>query len=312
MMAFKKVNEFLNQFDTNMYKETEIGNNKNIIIRIFEFLNGLNITKKNLITIMNQIAYFDVSEINIPLYLELLSRSLGFITEYSIEDILKSTKLVHDAYRKNSEPIELEEYIHAIKEDRIKKLFLDRNNKYLIKDYSNNEEAKVDLRLASAISLEKNEYKEFMSFIDDLENNLNRYEPMILFRTYKIVRENIQGEKRLYWDILFANEYLVSLIKHNIPIKTMFDKNIYKKSKNKKESEKNIQLDLFSYQEYDKEENPAIQTFQLCTILNSDIKSFREEKELLNYFNKLLNSKELIVLPKLKKEFASSYEYEYN
>ena len=46
MMTYKEINEFLMSFNTTSYNRSQIGNNKQIIISIYEFLNKLNLSKE--------------------------------------------------------------------------------------------------------------------------------------------------------------------------------------------------------------------------------------------------------------------------
>ena len=49
--------------------------------------------------------------------------------------------------------------------------------------------------------------------------------------------------------------------------------------------------------------------YELCTIYNSnDLPEFNKEKDLILYYEKLLSSKDMIVLPKLKNQKAVSYQ----
>lgn len=323
MMAYKEINEFLMSFNTTSYNRSQIGNNKQIIINIYEYLNKLSISKENIDIIINNIAYLKIDNTNIALYLELLSKSIGFATQYDLREVIKVVKEIHDIYYSSSANILLEEYLHDTNENRIRKLFLNRNNKYLSKNYNSNLVliSISDLKLASAIVLNQKEYKEFIGYIDNFETYQDSYSPLLVFKTYQKVRKQLKEEKRLFWDILFGNEYVVALTKHNMPISEIFKKNIYKnyKRKSKIASEQlSVQLDLFSYLEEKEEKeiiniNEDINSFQLCTIFNSsDLPDYNEEKDLIMYYEKLLNNKDAIVLPKLKKQIVTSYQYELN
>ena len=175
-----------------------------------------------------------------------------------------------------------------------------------------------DLKLASAIALDSKEYKEFLSYIDEFEKFQDFYSPLLIFKTYNKVRKELKTEKRLLWDILFGNEYVVALTKHNMPTKDIFKKNIYSNYKSKKSTKKiAIQLDLFSYLDEDREEETHIteelSSFQLCTIYNSnDLPDYEEEKDLLMYYKNLTKGKETIILPKLKSDSLASYQYNLN
>ena len=75
MMSYQEINEFLTSFNINSYNRTQIGNSKQLIITIYEFLSKLNINKSNIDTIISNIAYLNKDNTNIALYLELLSIS---------------------------------------------------------------------------------------------------------------------------------------------------------------------------------------------------------------------------------------------
>ena len=251
MMTSQEINDYLTSFNINSYNRAQIGNSKQLIITIYEFLNKLNLKKDNIDIIISEIAYLNKDKTNIALYLELLSKSLGFAHTYDLKEVLRTIKSIHDLYFSSSALIPLEEYIHDTSDERIRKLFLNRNSKYLLKSFESNEAliAISDLKLASAITLESKEYKEFLSYIDEFEKFQDYYSPLLVFKTYNKVRKNLKVSKRLFWDILFGNEYVVALTKHNMPTKDIFKKNIYSNYKKKKKSSKgiSIQLDLFSY-----------------------------------------------------------------
>lgn len=318
MMTYKEINEFLTSFNTTSYNISQIGNNKQTIINIYEFLRKLNISQENINIIIENIAYFNIENTNIALYLELLSKSIGYATQYDLREVIQVIREIHDIYYEESADLLLEEYLHDTQENRIKKLFLNRNNKYLNKIFESNLSASFisDLKFASAIALNQKEYKEFINYIDDYKNYQDSYSPLLIFKTYNKVRKELKEEKRLFWDILFGNEYLVALNKHNIPITEIYKQNIYNK-KEKKSNKELIQLDIFSYLEEDEEDiiniNDDIKTFQICTIFNSsDLPDYKEEKDLLIYYEKLLNNKDMIILPKLKNKEIRTYQYELN
>ena len=322
MMTYKEINEFLKSFNTTSYNRSQIGNSKQLIISVYEYLNKLNISKENIDIIITNIAYLNKDDINIALYLELLSKSIGFATSYDLREVIKVVKEIHDVYYPESADILLEEYLHDTNDSRIKKLFLDRNNKYVVKNFKSDEVLVhiSELKLAAAISLDQKQYKEFIGYIDNFEAYQDSYSPLLVFKTYNVVRENLKEEKRLFWDIYFGNEYTVALTKHNMPINEIFKKNLFNNRKSKSTSKQiSVQLDLFSYlEESDNNEeviniNEDIKSFQLCTIYNSnDLPEFNKEKDLILYYEKLLSSKDMIILPKLKNQKVVSYQYELN
>ena len=75
-----------------------------------KLLNKLNISKENIDIIITNIAYFNKDDINIALYLELLSKSIGFATSYDLREVIKVVKEIHDVYYPESADILLEEY----------------------------------------------------------------------------------------------------------------------------------------------------------------------------------------------------------
>ena len=69
MMSYQEINEFLTSFNINSYNRTQIGNSKQLIITIYEFLSKLNLSKSNIDTIISNIAYLNKETTNIALYL---------------------------------------------------------------------------------------------------------------------------------------------------------------------------------------------------------------------------------------------------
>lgn len=317
MMTYKEINEFLMSFKTDSYNRSQIGNDKQLVISIYEYLYKLNISKDNIYMLISNIAYLSKEKLNIPLYLELLSRSLGFLNNYELKDIISSVKEIHDIYFKSSAKISLEEYLHDTSESRLRKLFLNRNNKYLIKDYSSPDIIKYicDIKLAAAIALNQKQYKDFISNIEDYEKYQDSYSPLITFKLYNKVRKHLKENTLLFWDILFGNEYVVALNKNSIEITDIYKENVYSSKKVSKEKAKEpIQLDIFSLQEQEEQKaciDKNIKAFQLCTIYNSrELPNFDSEKDILMYYKKLLNNNDVITLPKLKNKSNSAYIYD--
>ena len=234
-MTYKEISKFLSSFNTNSYNRSQVGNKKQTIINIYELLKKLNINSKNIEILIRNIAYLNYEEINIPLYIELLSKSYGFINIYELKDVIKVVKEVHNLYFKSSPNIPLEEYLHDTPETRIKKIFLNRNNKYIMKNFTSPEYLNYisDLKLASAIELNQKEYKEFISYINEYEKYQNTYSPLSIFKTYRRLRKHLKDNSQLFWDIFFGNEYIVGLIKYNIKIEYIYKKNIYHNYQNK-------------------------------------------------------------------------------
>ncbi len=312
-MNTEEIARFLALFNTSSYNRSQIGNNKQLVTSIVEYLSKLNISLANIELLLSQIAYLNKDRINIPLFLELLNKSYSYTNIYSMNDVVKTVIEVHNIYYKSSKEITLEKYIHDTTEERLKSLFLNRNTNYIEKDFSSEEisEFICDLKLASAIILESKEYKEFISYINEFSKYQKDYSPIINFQTYRKIRNSLKGKSKLFWDIYFGNEYIIALSKNNIEIRSIYKENVYDynviNQVNKCE-----QLDLFSYQNVEerKEIKPEqnIKSFQICTVYNcSTIPTFAEESEMVNYFQNKNNLP--VILPKLKNN-DSNYIYE--
>ena len=319
MMTYQEINEFLSHFNTNSYNRSQIGNNKHLIITIYEYLIKLNVSKETAETLISNIAYLSKDNLNISLYLEILSKSIGYINEYDLKDIIKVTKDIHDIYYKNTAKYDLDDYIHDTNEVRMNKLFLNRNNKYLEKVFENNDVVGYlcDLKLIAAMELEKADYKEFIGFLESFQMYKDNYSPLLVIKTYEKLRSSLKDLTRLFWDIYFGNEYLVALNKNNIQVDDIYHKNIFKyNSKPKKELAHPVQLDLFSYQDVSKKEpeiKENVDCLQICSIYNtSELPEFEEEQDLLMYYRNLLDDKRVIILPKLKNDKRHTYIYELN
>lgn len=300
-MSSKAMNDFFKTFYPESYNRLQFGNDKNLIIKIYEYLEKINIDNKDINTIISNIAYLKTSDLNLPLYLELMSKSLGFTEQNSLDNIIKVVKQIHDIYFKYANNIPLDEYIHETEDVKIRKLFLNQNNKYILKTYSNENTQRLvaDLKFATAIALEQKEYQDFVSFIDEYEKYQETYSPLLLFRTYTKVRKELKNDSKLFWDILFGNEYLVSLIKNGISINQIYKTNVFKQKE--KKYDKIEQLDLFTYQDVSEENFEEIKTFQIITIYNaSKLPTFEKEKDIIYYYRMLQDNKEKIDLPKLK------------
>lgn len=317
MMTYQEINEFLSHFNTNSYNRSQIGNDKHIIITIYEYLIKLNISKETAEILISNIAYLRKDNLNISLYLEILSKSLGYINEYDLKDIIKVTKDIHDIYYKNASKYDLDDYIHDTSDVRLTKLFLNRNSKYIEKVFENNDVADYlcSLKLIAAMELNKNDYKEFIGYLEDFKQYKDQYSPLLVIKTYEKLRESLKAINRLFWDIYFGNEYLVALNKNSIPVEDIYNKNIFKyDSKNRRQLAIPVQLDLFSLEE---EQEPKIEEnvncLQVCSIYNtSELPDYDEEKDLLMYYRNLLEDKETIILPKLKNDTRQTYIYELN
>lgn len=314
-MATKEIAEFLSHFNNNSYNKYQIGRDRNLIIKVYDYLLGINIPKQDIETIIKNIAYYNTKDINLSLFLELLTKSIGFIEEYDINTIINITKEVHNLYKNKSIKMDIDEYIHSIYEDRTKKLFLDRNNKHLEKKFNTEELLSLfdSLKFACACVLDKKEYQEFIGAIEEYSKFQNTYSMVLLFKTYSNIRTHLKSEVKLFWDILLGNEYVVSLNKKGISLKEIFKENT--KIVNKQTIKENVQLDIFTYLELEEKEKTIydIKVFQLSTIYNKDqLPEYEEEKDLLLYFDSLINNteqKNVIELPKLR-ESKKKYKLE--
>lgn len=291
---------YLSSFKYNSYNRSQIGNNKTIITQIYKYLSKINFHKEDIEESINSIAYLNKKDINLPLYLELLSKSIGFITNYNIEEILKVIKEVHDVYFKRIKYLSLEEYIFDTEKNRTKQVF-QNYNKYIGKNFNSNEAQYYlnNLKFACAVYLSDTEYKELINFIED---DNSTHSPLIIITNYNKIRNNLENLSKLFWDLIFACEYVNSLYKHNISLKDVFKNNLFSKEK-RKEEQVSIQLDLFSYQDFKEEKDyQDIKVFQYCTLYNLDsLPSYRNEKTILLFYNSLITGKDMIILPKLKK-----------
>ena len=316
MKNILEINDFLRRFNCDSYNKVQIGYDKKNIIRIYEFLKKLNLEEELIAFLIDNIAYFKDNDINLPLYLELLSRTLGFIDNYELEEVIKIVKEIHDIYAENSNELSLEEYLHDTEESRLKKIFLDRNNKYIIKVFNNIDQYINELKFAAAVTLDKKEYKEFLSYIDDFTSNRDHYSPLIIFKTYSKLRSHLKGITKLFWDIYYGNEYIVAFNKHNLKISAIYDQNALLEKAIKKEESEPIQLDLFTYQDYQELEvklSMNLKLFQISSLYSKvNLPESNSEKDLLAYYSNFLNSREIINLPKLKEERRPKYSFEIN
>ena len=73
MMTYESINKFLSHFNTNSYNRSQIGNNKHLIITVYEYLIKLNVSKETAETLISNIAYLSKDHLNISLYLLKLS-----------------------------------------------------------------------------------------------------------------------------------------------------------------------------------------------------------------------------------------------
>jgi len=300
------------EYDYSSYNRSQVGNDKSLINQISEYLAKINVSISDIETIISTVGYYRKESINISLYMDLLCKSLGYLEEYSLDEILAIVKEIHDIYFPNSNHISFDDYLKDTKEERIIKLYLNSNNKYILKSFKDNTRLNYisELKFASAMCLKKKDYQDFNGSIDRYDTLQETYSTLSLLSTYVKMRQYLKEETRLFWDILFANEYIVSLNKHNIGLNQIYTKNIYKKSEVLNHNH-NEQLDLFSYQSVKPEShNLDITTFQVCTIYNSNkIPNFEQEKDLIMYYKNLADTADMLEMAKLKSGYK---KYVYN
>lgn len=300
------------EFDNSSYNRSQIGNDKSLINMISEYLSRINVSITDIEEIITTIGYYTKETTNISLYMDLLCKSLGFLEEYPLDDILAIVKEVHDLYFKNSNKILFEDYLAETKENKLKKLYFGANNKYILKSFKDDIRLNYisELKFASAMCLNKKDYLDFSNSVDKYESLQETYSTLLILSTYVKVRKFLNSYTKLFWDILFANEYIISLNKHNIEIDKIYPKNVYKKGEVLNHNH-NIQLDLFTYQSVKPENhNLDIITFQICTIYNTNkVPDFEQEKDLIMYYKNLADTSNMIELAKLKDGYK---KYVYN
>lgn len=307
-----KVENFIINFNSSSYNREQIGNDKSTIVKIYDYLIRLNISSLDSEIIINNLAYLPKSFINLPLLLELLTKSLGFLEDYDLETIIDITIKIHDLYFKNSNKIPLDEYLHDKVENRIRRIFLNSNNKYILEQFKDDASLTyiAELKFASAMTLSQKEYQEFNNYIDNYKNYQETYSPLLMLESYFKVRNYLKGEIKLFWDILFGNEYLAALNKNGISTNQIYDGNVYKKSETLNHNQIE-QLDLFTYKEMKQDyHTKEINTFQICTIYNSGkYPNFESEKDFIIYYRNLADRKHDLELPKLKSNIPNNYLY---
>lgn len=303
--------KFLIKFNVSSYNRTQIGNDKPTIIKIYDFLQNINISQNDIEVVINHLAYLSKDEINLSLYLDLIAKSLGFQEEFDLEEILFIVKEIHDIYNENSNKVPLDDYLKEKSENRVRKIFLNSNNKYILKSFKQHSALNyvAELKFAAAMALNQKEYQDFSNYVDNYDKFQETYSPLLMLKSYLKVRNYLKGITKLFWDILFGNEYVVSLNKHSISTSQIYNSNIYNNS-NTLTPKNTVQLDLFTYQDY-KEiiHTKNVDTFQLCTIYNSrKYPDFEKEKDFIMYYRNLADAKDSLDLPKLKQS-ANNYVY---
>ena len=303
MSTYEEINKFLSQFKTDSYNREQIGNNKQTIIKTYEYVTKFNVYKKQAETIINNIAYLKKDSVNIPIYLELLSKSIGYLDTYKLKDVIMVVKQIHDIYNVNANRVDLDEYIHATDDEKTRKLFLTLNNKYLNRSFTTEEVLPYvnNLKFALAVELSNKEYQDFINYIDNFETFQNTYSPLMMYKTYLRVRGSLKDLSRLFWDLFFGNEYMVALVKHNISVKDVHSKPFSTKTKTSK---------VFNTEQLQLELSDNLDKFQIATIFKSNLLTdYETEKDMLDYYERLCKfNTEMIILPKLKNK--SNYLYQ--
>ena len=279
MSTYEEINKFLSQFKTDSYNREQIGNNKQLILKIYEYVTKFKVYKRQAETIINNIAYLRKDSVNIPIYLELLSKSIGYLDTYKLKDVITVVKQIHDIYNPNATRIELDEYIHSTDEEKTRKLFLTLNNKYLNRTFTNEDVLPHvnNLKFALAVELSNKEYQDFINYIDNFETFQNTYSPLMMYKTYLRVRGSLNDLTKLFWDLFFGNEYMVALVKHSISVKDIHGKPFTTKStkQNKVHNHEQLQLEL----------SDNLDKFQISTIYDSTLLTdYETERDMLDYY----------------------------
>jgi len=313
MFEYHEINEILINFDYNSYNQKQIGSDKQVIMLIYKYLRLLNVSKETTNSLIKNIAYLKKENLNISLFLHLLSIALCYLNDFSITTLLGTILNIHNIYYKTTTYFTIKDCLHMSYNHRIKKLFL-KDNKYILKDFNIMDSIRYinSLKLVGAINLNQKEYNEFFNYIDDYSKYQESYSPLIIFKTYLKIRSQLKKDTRLFWDILYGNEYIVALNKYNIEISSLYNKNIFT-PKEIVQTNIQTQLDLFTCKKEKILISENVKCFQVCTLYNTNqLPDYKEEKDLLLYYNRLLGNKEIVILPKLKNDKNSSYVYDTN
>ena len=311
-MTYKEINMFLASFNTYSYNKSQIGSDKGNIISIFDFLKRINVDDDKIAEIIKYIAYLRTKDVNLPLFLEILSKSLTYENEYELKDIINISLKIHNIYEDND--LDLSDYTHESNDARLKKVFL-YNNKYIKKRFYEDETLSYidELKLQAAINLDNNEYKEFTEYLNNVDKK--NYSPITNLNTYIKIRDNLSSLTKLFFDIFYGNEYLVALSKNNINITEVYKESFNIIESNNKKEVDPVQLDIFTYEEVEEPTKVSsnITAFQISYIYNTDtLPDLEIEKDIIEYYKSLLDNKRLIILPKLKDKKYSTYIYETN
>ena len=314
--------QFINYRFKKNYNETQLGSNEDKISRIKQYLKKLKMTYTRRETVIDYLAFQIEEDINCALYLDILSKSLNFIDTMELNDLLRVIKSVHDIYE-NVTDLNLNEFISLSQDEVIDRLYVGSEikrsfEKEELEQYLNN------LRFTAAINLSNKKYR---NLFNSLSNNIT-YSAHYIFNLYKQLRKNLDLETLTFFDIYFANEYLIELHKININIseitsrrtstnynrKTNYKSYYAQKFEYEDELRPSLQLDIFSVDkvdEYTKCKNKYIKEyepfdfegFQVSNLLLIDDLPIEETKYGVKKI--IESSKEQIDLPKVKKEEVS-------
>ena len=311
--------QFINYRFKKNYNETQLGSNEDKISRIKQYLKKLKMTYTRRETVIDYLAFQIEEDINCALYLDILSKSLNFIDTMELNDLLRIIKNVHDIYE-NVTDLKLNEFINLSQDEVIDRLYIGSEIKRSfakeeLEQYLNN------LRFTAAINLSNKEYK---NLFNSLSNNIT-YSAHYIFNLYKQLRKNLDLETLTFFDIYFANEYLIELHKININISEITSRRTsanYNRKANYKsyyaqkfeyldDLRPTLQLDIFTVDKidnYTKFSNYYISTYETFEFEGFQVSNLFEIENLpieeTKYGVKKIieNSKERFSLPKVKHE----------
>ena len=293
-----KTYEFLNNFDFNKYSVDLLGSDKKSITKVFEYLVKQDMDKPLIKAIINHIATYSRDNINIPLFLCLLSVSLGYMPEYNLDLVLSTVKNVHDIYCNSAPKIDFDEFAHLKEDEMLWRVFV-INGKVIPRLFNDTDFNYInDLKFSCAVNLQNNEYQAFVNNIYENDND-----QLVMFNIYKGLRMNISKVNRIYWDIIFGINYLLTLDKYDVDVNKIYSGT----SKARLENERDyIQLDIFNYKDFDKTDN-KYKVFQINNCYNNlDIPKLDENK-LISFYRSLVENKDFVFLPKYKEH--NNYNY---
>lgn len=252
----------------NNYNKSQIGSNEDKILRIKRYLKKIKVSYISREKIISFISYQKQDTFIIAAYLDLLSRSLTYFDSIDTMSLLEIIKDVHDVYQ-NLVDINLNEFYYLKSDEIIEKLYIDKN---VTKSFATTNHLNYlnELRFIAAIHLNNKEYR---NLFNSLTNSNIAYSAHYQFELYKKLRTSLSLKTKLFFDIYFANEYLIELHKVKITMnKINYKKNIQHYNKNV--NYKNYYLSKISYEIANVK--PLIQ-----------LSLFNEEKEnkVTNYYN---------------------------